>query len=228
MYPCSCGATILGDSKMTKLQLALDDILLDEALELLDDLEDYVDIVEVGTPFMMQYGMPSVQAIKQKFPEMTVLCDTKIMDAGAYEAEIAFKAGADIITVLGVTDDLTILDCVKVANEYGRQVMIDFICVEDIGQRTQEVADMGVDIVAVHTGVDQQAAGRTPLDDLKEMSQHSGDTLVAVAGGINQDVLTTYLAEHPNIIIIGGGILNAANPVKETEEIVEKMRGRSI
>jgi len=33
---------------------------------LLDDLEDYVDIVEIGTPFMMQYGMASVQAIKQK------------------------------------------------------------------------------------------------------------------------------------------------------------------
>ena len=35
------------------------------------------------------------------------------MDAGEYEAEETFKAGADYCTVLGVTDTLTIEGCVK-------------------------------------------------------------------------------------------------------------------
>ena len=36
-----------------KLQIALDDVTLEQALALLEQVKDDVDIVEVGTPFMM-------------------------------------------------------------------------------------------------------------------------------------------------------------------------------
>ena len=36
-----------------KLQLALDDITLDDAVELLDKVHTYVDIIEVGSPFIL-------------------------------------------------------------------------------------------------------------------------------------------------------------------------------
>ena len=45
--------------------------------------------------------MEPVRRIKERFPCLEVLCDTKIMDAGAYEARLAFEAGADYVTVLG-------------------------------------------------------------------------------------------------------------------------------
>ena len=96
-----------------KLQLALDDITLEEAMELVANVRDYVDIIEVGTPMVMEYGMAPVRELKKRFPDKKVLADLKIMDAGKYESEIAFKAGADYITVLGVTDDGTIEGCVE-------------------------------------------------------------------------------------------------------------------
>ena len=34
-----------------KLQLAIDELTLTEALEVLKDIHPYIDIVEVGTPF---------------------------------------------------------------------------------------------------------------------------------------------------------------------------------
>ena len=40
-----------------KLQLALDDITLDDAVELLDKVHTYVDIIEVGSPFIIEEGM---------------------------------------------------------------------------------------------------------------------------------------------------------------------------
>lgn len=55
--------------------------------------------------------LPSVRTLKDTHPDLLVLCDAKIMDAGAYEVRLAFDAGADIVTVLAVTDDLTIQDC---------------------------------------------------------------------------------------------------------------------
>ncbi|VTO12876.1 putative hexulose 6 phosphate synthase [Klebsiella variicola] len=50
-----------------------------------------------------------------------MLADLKIMDAGYYESEMAFKAGADYATVLGVTDILTVKGCVDIANKMGQK-----------------------------------------------------------------------------------------------------------
>ena len=50
------------------------------------------------------------------------------------------------------------------------------ICVKDIEGRVAEIEAAGVDCIGVHTGVDLQAAGVTPMDDLKRIkaaSKHS-------------------------------------------------------
>ena len=47
-----------------KLQAALDTLTLDECLELLEETKGYIDIAEVGTPFIIEEGMVPVRAIK--------------------------------------------------------------------------------------------------------------------------------------------------------------------
>lgn len=34
----------------------------------------YVDIAEVGTPFIIEEGMLPVKTLKEKFPEIEILC----------------------------------------------------------------------------------------------------------------------------------------------------------
>ena len=63
-----------------KLQLALDDITLDDAVELLDKVHTYVDIIEVGSPFIIEEGMRPVRIFKEKYPDCEILADTKIME----------------------------------------------------------------------------------------------------------------------------------------------------
>lgn len=104
-----------------KLQAALDTLTLDECLELLEETKGYIDIAEVGTPFIIEEGMVPVRAIKENFDNIEVLADAKIMDAGEFEADKCFEAGADIVTVLGVSNDETIEGCVRSAKKYGKR-----------------------------------------------------------------------------------------------------------
>ena len=209
----------------TQLQLALDDITHDDAIALLHKVETDIDIVEVGTPLLMRYGMAIVTDIKQTFPHLDVLCDAKIMDAAGMEAHLAFDAGADYVTFLALTDDLSVAECVRVAQEQGRKVMADMICVTDLANRARELEDAGVHVIAVHTGVDQQARGRTPLGDLRILADSVSTTALAVAGGINLDTAPSYLEHNPAILIVGSGITRAADPAAETRALRKTIEG---
>ena len=39
-----------------KLQIALDDVTLEGALGLVKKVRDYIDIIEIGTPFVYEYS----------------------------------------------------------------------------------------------------------------------------------------------------------------------------
>lgn len=105
-----------------KLQAALDTLSLEECIDLLEETKGSIDIAEVGTPFVIEEGMVSVKAFKKKFPDIEVLADVKIMDAGEYEADKCFEAGADICTVLGVSHNETIEGVVRSAKNMARRL----------------------------------------------------------------------------------------------------------
>ena len=207
-----------------KLQLALDDLSLEQAIALAERVRDHIDIIEAGTPLIYGYGMAAVRALKERFPEKLVLADMKIMDSGALETEEAMDAGADYVTVLGVSEDATVKNCLEAAARYGREVVVDMICVPDLPGRIRALEALGVQSLAVHTGVDQQAAGRTPLDDLRLMTACAKRAKISVAGGIRPETVAEYAACGPEVVIVGGGILHAPDPVAAAAAIARQLR----
>ena len=207
-----------------KLQLALDEMNLVDALRFADKVAEHVDIIEVGTPFVMDEGMRGVREFHRFFPDKEILADLKIMDGGYLEASYAYEAGAAYATILGVSDNLTIEGALKAARDYDRKLVVDMICVEDLPTRIAKMEEIGVDILAVHTGADQQAAGRTPLDDLKVMAAAAKSAKISVAGGIHADTVKNYAVFKPDVLIVGGGICHAEDPVVAAKEIYMQLK----
>src|SRR6476620_1106282 len=106
-----------------KLQLALDLVNIPEGISVVREVEAYVDVVEIGTPVVINEGLRAVKEMKEAFPKLTVLADLKIMDAGGYEVMKASEAGACIVTVLGATDDSTIKGAVEEAKKHGSEIL---------------------------------------------------------------------------------------------------------
>ncbi|WP_439645161.1 orotidine 5'-phosphate decarboxylase / HUMPS family protein [Fructilactobacillus florum] len=102
---------------MMKLQLAIDLEDIDGAINLIEKTQESVDIVEYGTPLVINFGLEGLAKIRNRFPNLTLLADVKIMDVASYEVSQAFKYGADITTILGVAEDQSIRDAIKVAHQ---------------------------------------------------------------------------------------------------------------
>lgn len=208
---------------MKKLQIALDEFSLEASLRLCRKVRESIDIIEIGTPFIIEEGMHAVKAFRREFPEKEILADAKIMDAGEMEARSCFEAGADYVTVLGVTDIRTIKGCVQAAEEYGKKIVVDMICVDDNKKRVAELEDAGITDIAVHTGVDLQAEGRTPLEDLIEIKACSKNSFISVAGGINESTVGEYIDAGADVVIVGGGISHTEDPALTAKVIAEKV-----
>ncbi|MBX9993624.1 MULTISPECIES: 3-hexulose-6-phosphate synthase [Priestia] len=203
-----------------ELQLALDLVNISEAKEVVQEVQEYIDIVEIGTPVVINEGLKAVKEIKEAFPSLKVLADLKIMDAGAYEVMKASEAGASIITILGATDDSTIKGAVEEAKKQGTQILVDMINVKNLEQRAKEVDALGVDYICVHTGYDLQAKGETPFEQLQTIKRVVKNAKTAVAGGIKLNTLHEVVQSQPDLVIVGGGITSE----KDKRNVAEEMK----
>lgn len=206
-----------------KLQVALDGNLQD-SLAILEAVSNMIDIAEIGTPLIYREGMNAARIFRQKFPTLTLLADLKIMDAGEEEAAIAFEAGCDLVTVMGVTQDSTIRGAVKAARRFGKQIVVDLMQVSDPLTRGRELLALGCDYLCVHTAYDMQSAGHSPLETLETLSQQIEHSRLAVAGGIKLSTIDAIVELQPDILIVGGAITRAPNPAEAALALRERMR----
>ncbi|MFN0208109.1 MAG: 3-hexulose-6-phosphate synthase [Planctomycetota bacterium] len=212
-----------------RLQIALDFLELSRALKCAREaVAGGAEILEIGTPLLKSEGLDAVRKLRaefpaSKYPKLQIVCDTKTMDAGRVEFEAAAKAGAHIATVLASASDSTILDCVETARNYGIKVQVDLINVNDIAARARQCAGMGVDIIGVHCGIDQQMTGRDPFEQLRAV-RAVANCDVAVAGGINSETAAKAAAAGADIIIVGGAITKAENAADATKVIVNALK----
>ena len=203
-----------------KLQVAMDVLTTEEALALAEKVAEHVDIIELGTPLVKNAGLSAVKAVKEAHPEKVVFADLKTMDAGELEAELAFSAGADLVSVLGSADDSTIAGAVKAARAHQKGVVVDLIGVEDKVTRAQEVRKLGAKFVEFHAGLDEQAKPGYDLSVLLTAGEQARVPF-SVAGGVNLSTIASVQRAGADVAVAGGSIYGAADPAEAARQLKE-------
>jgi 3-hexulose-6-phosphate synthase len=203
-----------------KLQLAMDFCKnYENTCNILREVHQFVDIVELGTPLLMECGLPLVEQVKKEFPGITVLADLKIMDAGWYETEAALQAGADIVTVMAVTETETVRGAVECAKKYGKEIMVDLLAVKEIEKRIGEMEELGVHYICLHTSKDLQREGMSAAETFAGLKKFITSSKIALAGGITAETVQDYVALQPDVVIVGEGIMSQEDKVGKAKQI---------
>ena len=204
---------------MALTQMALDSLDFDATVALAETVAPHVDILEIGTPCIKHNGIKLLETLKAKFPNNLILVDLKTMDAGEYESEPFYKAGADICTVLGASGIATIKGVIAAAKKYGKECQVDMINVDDKESLAKEAVAAGADIIGVHTGLDAQAAGQTPFADLSLIAGLNLGVRISVAGGINKETIQETVRAGATIVVVGAAIYGADSPAESAKEL---------
>jgi 3-hexulose-6-phosphate synthase and related proteins len=211
------------------LQVALDFIDLEPAVKTAKEVSRAgATVIEAGTPLVKSHGIAGIKAIKEASgSDRIILADTKTADAGDVEAEIAKRAGASIMTVLGAMDDSTIESAVSRAHESDILVQVDMINVKDVVKRAERVAELGADIIGLHVGLDVQKARKITVADMKREIEEvaSLGVMVSVAGGLNAERIKELLHLPVSIFVVGGAITKSKDPYAVALEIVNILKG---
>jgi 3-hexulose-6-phosphate synthase/6-phospho-3-hexuloisomerase len=198
------------------VQLSLDLPTLADALATADiGVRAGVDWLEVGTPLILGEGLHAVRALRERYPRHPVIADLKTMDAGYLEAEMMFRAGATFVVVMGRAHERTIAESVHAARDLGGFVMGDIMLSPDKAAAARKMEDLGVDVVIVHTGLDERHAeiGASPLDDLGDVRAAVAIPLQAV-GGLSIDDAAACPGVGAPLVVIGAPLVIADHELR--------------
>jgi 3-hexulose-6-phosphate synthase/6-phospho-3-hexuloisomerase len=208
---------------LATVQISLDIIEREEALETASlAVRAGVDWLEAGTPFILAQGMGGIRELRGRFPDHPIVADLKIMDGGYLEAELAAKAGASMVVVMGQAHEETIEAVVQAGRDYGMKVMGDNMAMPDPIAGAKRLEELGCDYVIHHIGYDmrtrRRAAGRfapTPLDDLRNVVGAVSIPVQAVGGLTLEQAMRTPEYGAP-MVVIGAPLAIDAHAFRST------------
>lgn len=203
------------------LQVALDLVELKRAIEIADEaIKGGANWIEAGTPLIKSEGMNAIRELKKNFRDFKIVADMKTIDTGAVEVEMAAKSGADVVIILGLSNDATIAEAIRAGRKYGCQIMADLINHPKPVERAKELEKLGVDYINVHVGIDQQMIGLDPIEVLKEVV-NSVNIPVATAGGLDAEKAALCTSLGAKIVIVGSNIVKSRNVTESARKIRE-------
>lgn len=204
-----------------KLQVAIDRLSLEDALNLAKKLDGIADIIEFGTSLVKDYGLLAIKAKQLDLQKSKLLLDIKTNDEGVYEFEKGFDAGANILTVMGMSGRATLDKVYAVAEKKKRMMLIDLMNMNNMEIKSISKGYPHA-IYNLHNSKDAGVTKNAPELVSKFRKTFPNIKLVAVAGGLDLEESQELAHQgETDLIIVGGKIIKTDNPVQTAKKFKE-------
>lgn len=205
-------------------QIALDILTKQEVRELLTpEILNTIDIVEIGTPLIIRYGLSIIEEIKDWTKgEKVLFADTKIADAGQWEANEAISAGANMVSVLAGASFETLEEVRDTVQLNQAKMVVDIIDLSLSDENKIKFIDsLKPDYLCIHLATDVIKKGGSLLEFSRELPFVTSRRLpLMVAGGIHSRNLMDILINiQPAIVVAGSSITKASDPKREAQHM---------
>jgi len=176
-------------------------------------------LIEAGTPFIKLEGMDGIRTISRMWPGH-IVADMKVADGAIGEVEMARRAGATAVTILGnaptESHDLFIKRC----EELNMLSMIDLIGVSDPLTVLRPLRK-APDVVVIHRGRDEEST-QGKMIEYRQVNRIRSkfDALISAAGGVDLREARSAIFNGANIVV--ANIVNPADGwkgIKTTDDI---------
>jgi len=157
-------------------------------------------LVEAGTPFIKHEGLHGVEQIRKVW-KGCVVADLKTMDGAAGEVNMAHKAGANAVTILGAAPPESLNLFIQACRERDMLSMVDMIGVDD-PLEVMRCLRQPPDVVVLHLGRDEEST-RGKVIQYRHVNRIRSkyDVLISAAGGVTLKEARSAIFNGANIVV---------------------------
>lgn len=209
-----------------KIQIALDNVSIEDALVDLRKVGDYVDIIEIGTVLHLTNGMLPLRIANKLYGKKKILfSDLKCTDAGKTLCEQSVENGAKQITVNCNADIETVQAMKKVADKNGAEVHVELYGTYS-DETMEKWRNNGIKHCIYHRSRDSQLQGKKWSDnDLKNIQRLNDFGFMAtLAGGLQVEDIKLFKELNIYCFIVGRSIRDAKDSKEATTEFKEEIK----
>lgn len=203
------------------LQLALDCLTLEDAIDACEKIGNEVDILEAGTLLCAVCGMEGLKAVRTMFPDKIIVTDLKITDAAEKLCHLVFENKTNWTTINAAADIETVKAGVEVANEFGGEIQIELFGDYD-EDKVKAWRNLGINQVIYHKPRESKSGwGQADLDHVAWLNSLGME--VSVTGGVNVQNIHLFQSLNIKTFIIGRAILAADDPKAEVHQFITEI-----
>jgi orotidine-5'-phosphate decarboxylase len=209
-----------------KIILAMDLMDLNQALEVTEQVSDYIDTIKIGYPLALSAGLECISIFKDNF-SCEIIADFKVADIPETNEKICkvtLDAGADAIIVHGFVGSDSVKACRDVAHNMGKEVFL----LTEMSHPGAEAFLKGVsdDIaqIGVELGIKNYVAPSTRLDRLAEIRKVVGNESFIISPGVGtQGGDPRETLKYADALIVGRSIYMSDDPKNATKSIIDSL-----
>ncbi|ADM21913.1 3-keto-L-gulonate-6-phosphate decarboxylase UlaD [Mesomycoplasma hyorhinis] len=215
------------------LQIALDNLTIEDAINSAKKAQKYIDIIEVGTILLASEGKKAIVELKKAFPDKIIIADGKVADAGKVFSKMFFESGADFVTAICAAEVPTMNDILNYAkdlnnaNNFNIQKDLQIEMTYNFTwEQVEKWRQAGVKQLVWHRSRDLQASGKSWSDQDIEIVKKlaSMGFKMTVTGGVEVKDIHLFKDIPIYIFIAGRSIRDAENPELAAKEFKDEFK----